>query len=177
MLMFNKAMYIFAGLIAGEITGGAVFNLLPMDPSSAGGRDGRLMLMGFCAVIGAVAMYTMGERVWMLATAVVGSWYATLSFVEIVLVPGDTRYEDFIRHGPNLALAVDHPYTTLAETLTNPFLRGPLCLFVLLAVVGVQTQKTLWASSRKRSVTGKGQGQGKHAQKPASTGAQAAVMI
>lgn len=97
MLMFNKAMYIFAGLIAGEITGGAVFNLLPMDPSSAGGRDGRLMLMGFCAVIGAVAMYTMGERVWMLATAVVGSWYATLSFVEIVLVPGDTRYEDFIR--------------------------------------------------------------------------------
>lgn len=82
-----------------------------------------------------------------------------------------------LRHGPNLALAVDHPYTTLAETLTNPFLRGPLCLFVLLAVVGVQTQKTLWASSRKRSVTGKGQGQGKHAQKPASTGAQAAVMI
>jgi hypothetical protein len=99
MLMFNKAMYMFAGLLAGEITGGAIFYLLPMDLSSAGGREGRLVLMGFCAVIGAVSMYAMGDRVWMLATAVVGSWYATCSFVEIVLVPRDVRYQDFIRSG------------------------------------------------------------------------------
>jgi hypothetical protein len=75
---------------------------------------------------------------------------------------------------------VDHLYTTLTELLTNRYLRYPLLLFVVVAFVGVQTQKALWASSRKRSVTGKGQGQvkqGEQSGKPAPSGSQAAVMM
>jgi len=76
---------------------GAVFNLLAIDASSSGGHQGRMTLMGFCAVTGAVAMFLIGDRVWLVASAFFGAWFATRSFVEIYLVPRDAGYMDFLR--------------------------------------------------------------------------------
>jgi len=177
MLMFRKSIYVFAGIIFGEIAGGAIFNLLAADISGSTSHQTQTTLMGFCAVLGAGAMYAMGDQLWMVATAVVGSWYATCSIVEIFLLPKDEHYMEFLKYTPVWGLMMDHPRIVLTDVATNHFVRHPLLLFTMLTIAGILAQKALWARRRQRSVQGKGHGAEKRGYAQMPSGASSFNMM
>lgn len=83
-LVYRKSMYLVLGMIAGEIIGKFVYHLLL---ESAGlGSNTLYISIGFFAMVGAYAVKEVGDLAWMVCTALMGAYFATTAFVE--LVPG-----------------------------------------------------------------------------------------
>jgi len=166
MLAFRKGLHVALGLLFGEVAGNSAYGLLEMQSSPAGAEVQRTIRM-LLAVVGAVVMLMVGDAFWLYVSAVVGSWVATRSYVELFLVNEEPRYQAFLRYEPNFATLAGHPYSFFADFIHDPYLRSPMTLFLLLAVGGGLTQREVWQKLHRRNGPPPDQQGGTAAGKPA----------
>ena len=195
MLAFRKGLHVALGLLFGEVAGNSAYGLLEMQSSPAGAEVQRTIRM-LLAVVGAVVMLMVGDAFWLYVSAVVGSWVATRSYVELFLVNEEPRYQAFLRRAhhrpppllpahppcapplgpppprtrryePNFATLAGHPYSFFADFIHDPYLRSPMTLFLLLAVGGGLTQREVWKKLHRRNGPPPDQQGGTAAGKPA----------
>jgi hypothetical protein len=138
-LMKRRSMYALIGLVAGEIVGKFVYHLVLEN--SGYGTNTLYVSIGFFAVVGAYAAKEVGDLAWMICTALMGAYFATTAFVELVIipyVPDGANYAAFLAYRP--APSVTSIDTQVKDVSTSKYLWAPLGGFLVLAFIGLLTQ-------------------------------------
>jgi len=138
-LVYRKSMYLVLGMIAGEIIGKFVYHLLL---ESAGlGSNTLYISIGFFAMVGAYAVKEVGDLAWMVCTALMGAYFATTAFVELVVVqylPDGYNYAAFLAYRPSPNVSGLHK--DVQNFAMSKYLWAPLGAVLLLTLIGLLTQ-------------------------------------